>query len=483
VLQATYYGASDYVAVAIAIHPPTGEVLFGGRAGALGLVVIIDATLTNVHGVATFGGSATTVTAIAVHPPSGDVIVGGVTDYASLECTKSNGSCANGAQPDKADGTDGFLMRLPADLVGIRQATYLGTGGDDVITALFVHPVSGEVYAAGFGSVGDYDGFIALLSANLRLLIRSNGITGQSNDFARAMTLHPNGEIYVAGDTLSPTLPVSQNGAQANNAGGSDGFIARFGTDPFTVPQMTFFGGSLDETVNALAVHPTTGDVYIAGSTTSTNLPCVIAGSGCGTGARTTKSGSSDGFVARFTPDLTFADKTPNPFAFAPIVGAALSTLQTSSPVQVTGIAGPVAVYVEGNAASTYCISTSNACTCDVNDFFASEPGTMSNNQYVCVRHASAPVPNEVTRTVFHAGGGAATFRVVTGAPFGGCSLDIDGNTIIDALTDGLMLLRAMFGLTGTSVTSNAVGPGATRSTWAQVRSYLNGNCATSFAQ
>ena len=38
--------------------------------------------------------------------------------------------------------------------------------------------------------------------------------------------------------------------------------------------------------------------------------------------------------------------------------------------------------------------------------------------------------------------------------------LDIDGNGTTDALTDGLMLLRAMFGLTGVAVTNNSVGSG-----------------------
>jgi hypothetical protein len=39
-----------------------------------------------------------------------------------------------------------------------------------------------------------------------------------------------------------------------------------------------------------------------------------------------------------------------------------------------------------------------------------------------------------------------------------------------------------MFGLTGSSVTNAAIGVGATRTTWAQIRGYLNGNCGTNFA-
>jgi hypothetical protein len=52
--------------------------------------------------------------------------------------------------------------------------------------------------------------------------------------------------------------------------------------------------------------------------------------------------------------------------------------------------------------------------------------------------------------------------------------LDIDGDCIVDPLTDGLLLTRAMLGLTGTAVTNNAIGAGATRTSWAQIRRDLN---------
>jgi hypothetical protein len=64
----------------------------------------------------------------------------------------------------------------------------------------------------------------------------------------------------------------------------------------------------------------------------------------------------------------------------------------------------------------------------------------------------------------------------------GACTLDVDGNHSLDALTDGLVIVLAMFGLTGTAVTYAAIGGGATRTTWAQIQPWLNGNCGTSFA-
>lgn len=67
-------------------------------------------------------------------------------------------------------------------------------------------------------------------------------------------------------------------------------------------------------------------------------------------------------------------------------------------------------------------------------------------------------------------------------AVLGNCQLDVDGNGMVDPLTDGLLILRAMFKLTGNGVTGGAVGNNATRDTWALLQPYLNRNCWSSFA-
>jgi hypothetical protein len=84
-----------------------------------------------------------------------------------------------------------------------------------------------------------------------------------------------------------------------------------------------------------------------------------------------------------------------------------------------------------------------------------------------------------VTGSTWHGGDNVTVTLQTLCAP---CTLDVDGNSIVDALTDGLLLLRAMFGLTGTSVTTSAVGGGATRTTWATIRPYLNNICGGAFA-
>jgi hypothetical protein len=61
--------------------------------------------------------------------------------------------------------------------------------------------------------------------------------------------------------------------------------------------------------------------------------------------------------------------------------------------------------------------------------------------------------------------------------------LDVDDNGSTEAQTDGLMILRASFGLTGNAVTNSALGSGTpNRNNWAAIRSYLNTTCGTAFA-
>ena len=56
--------------------------------------------------------------------------------------------------------------------------------------------------------------------------------------------------------------------------------------------------------------------------------------------------------------------------------------------------------------------------------------------------------------------------------------LDIDGNGQALAASDGLLLMRALFGFTETAVTDNALGASPqTRGDWTSIRNYLNTTC------
>jgi subtilisin family serine protease len=59
---------------------------------------------------------------------------------------------------------------------------------------------------------------------------------------------------------------------------------------------------------------------------------------------------------------------------------------------------------------------------------------------------------------------------------------DIDGDGVVNPLTDGLMILRVALGLTGDAVVANAVAPGAPRNAWAAIRPYLVQQCGLTIA-
>jgi uncharacterized protein (DUF1800 family) len=80
-----------------------------------------------------------------------------------------------------------------------------------------------------------------------------------------------------------------------------------------------------------------------------------------------------------------------------------------------------------------------------------------------------------VLGTVFMVSAGLA------GTAFAQCSFDVDNNGQVDALTDGLLILRGGLGLTGTALTQGALGAGATRSDPAAVLSFINANKTTQY--
>ena len=52
--------------------------------------------------------------------------------------------------------------------------------------------------------------------------------------------------------------------------------------------------------------------------------------------------------------------------------------------------------------------------------------------------------------------------------------LDIDGNGESKALSDGLLLIRYLFGFTGDALTVGAIGEGATRDTSEAIEAYIS---------
>jgi hypothetical protein len=327
-LQSTYLGGSGWDEVlAIAVNPTSGDVYVAGNTlssdfpktaggaqsiksvGSDAFVSRLNSNLTRILQSTYIGGSGwDEALAVAIHPTTGDVYMAGRTSSTNFPST------TGGAQASNNGGSDAFMAKLNPNLTRILQSTYLGGGDDDEALAIAIHPTTGDVYMAGRtlsfifpGTAGGAqarkstgsDAFVSRLNSSLTQILQSTYLGGGDDDEALAIAIHPTtGEIYVAGRTASTNFPGTTGGAQAGNSGGFDAFVARLNPSLTQILQSTYLGGGDDDEALAIAIHPTTGDVYVAGDTLSSDFPKTTGG------ARENKSGSSDAFVARLSSGL-----------------------------------------------------------------------------------------------------------------------------------------------------------------------------------
>jgi uncharacterized repeat protein (TIGR02543 family) len=281
----------------------------GGKSDAF--VARLNSNLTQILQSTYLGGSGSdSAYALAIHPTTGEVYVAGVTFSTNFPNT------TGGAQESKSGiySWDAFVARLNSNLTQILQSTYLGGRYDDRALALAIHPTTGEVYVAGWTSSDNFprttggaqgsrgeslDAFVARLNSNLTQILQSTYLGGSGSDTAFALAIRPTtGEVYVTGWTSSDNFPRTTGGAQGSKGGSLDAFVARLNSNLTSISQSTYLGGSGTDYAFALAIRPTTGEVYVVGYTYSTNFPRATGG------AQASYNGWGDAFVARLTADL-----------------------------------------------------------------------------------------------------------------------------------------------------------------------------------
>lgn len=155
---------------------------------------------------------------------------------------------------------------------------------------------------------------------------------------------------------------------------------------------------------------------------------------------------------------LGVADTIPDPFGFIPQSDAVINAVATSNPVTPTGYGAPAAIAV--SAGGSYSLDGGS---------FMTTPGTIYPGQSVRVRQTTSATWGTAASVTLDIGGMTGTFTVTTGQPR---LFDVDGNGRIDGLTDGLILIRYMFGIRGAALTSGAIGVGATR-TPAEIEAHI----------
>lgn len=254
--------------------------------------------------------------------PNGNVYVAGTT--LSSDFPKCTGwlFCLNGADPTFAGDYEAFVAEMTPDLTRLIQTTYLGgscTGQECEILKGMAIDAGGNVYVTGYTSSSDFpktaggadstlsgvDGFVAKFSPDLRTLYQSTFVGGSGNDFPSDIAFSTNmNEILLTGTTWSNDLPAClpsgcfpQARPDSIFAGQTEAFVARFTPDLQTMIGTTYLGGSARDDGASLLV-TASGDIYVAGTTSSADFPGLAGG-------YDTLLQGNEAFLTRFNKYLT----------------------------------------------------------------------------------------------------------------------------------------------------------------------------------
>ncbi len=245
---------------------------------------------------------------------SNGVYITGSTTSPNFETAPTSGFFASGRLPyDRTFNggtTDAFIVKLNNELALAKTddgtySTFFGGDGDDEGRGIYVDDL-GRAHFVGVTTsknletvgtlitqkIGDQDLFYGLLPDDGRTLNGATYFGGTGKDDVLGMTYDQAANAAILfGTTQSTDFPVSGEGSSGNRAGTTDGFIAVLNTS--TNKYTTLIGGENDDSVYVATVDKV-GDLYIAGTTTSSDFPTNPYG------AETKNAGGLTGFVSKY---------------------------------------------------------------------------------------------------------------------------------------------------------------------------------------
>lgn len=250
----------------------------------------------------------------------GNTYVGGKTDSVDLPMVNPFQAELGGDSSD-----DAFVAKLNPAGNQLIYSTYLGGSGDEDISSIAVDR-RGNLYATGTTDSNDFptfkalqseskgneDTFVTQLNQAGNALVYSTYLGGSSSDFSGGIAVDIEGNAYVTGGTGSNDFPTVK-ALQPSLRGRTDAFIAKLDRQGRKLIYSTYLGGSEgdgSDDGNDIAIDRS-NNIYITGSTTSTNFPTVNA-------VQPSFGGAPDTFVDAFVTKL---NRRGNAIVFSTYLG------------------------------------------------------------------------------------------------------------------------------------------------------------------
>ncbi|MGC2170797.1 MAG: SBBP repeat-containing protein [Candidatus Sulfotelmatobacter sp.] len=257
------------------------------------------------------GGSGDEVFAVALDS-SDNAYLTGTTSSPSFPTTAgvvqpacgTDGTCNGGL-------SDAFVTVINTPGSAYVYSTFLGGSGSDLGNAIAVDSsdnayVTGATESTDFPRQsplynnygGDTDAFVTKLNPTGSALLYSTYLGGSGADLGAGIALDAGNNAYVTGQTSSSNFPVASP-TQSTLGGGSDAFVTEINPAGSALAFSTFLGGRHDEDgtgkYGAIAVDSAGANIYVTGSTVSTNFPNTSAA------YQTANAGLTDAFVVKYS--------------------------------------------------------------------------------------------------------------------------------------------------------------------------------------
>jgi len=244
----------------------------------------------------------------------GKVYVGGTTTSTDFPTTSGAYDQSFNGGGGEWWGGDGFFAVVDLDLRKLLAATYYGGSDADWIHG-FAVDADGGVYGGLHTNSPDLPTTngghrtgpcaVVTMTSDLKAMVSSARFGGSGNDNPWTLTVDSSGAPYLAGFAGSNDFQVKATAFQARkgDSDSDDGYIVSWDSR-LKIPQAsTFVGGNEADTCRSMAVAPN-GDLYVTGTTSSTNLPTVATSYDPAFGGPASEYSFGDFFVLRINPYL-----------------------------------------------------------------------------------------------------------------------------------------------------------------------------------